>query len=88
MSSAARAGATFSKLWMSYGHPCSTHRLTVAGADLDVADVEHACPDLFQSIEHRTHRLRSARNTARSSALNSAGCSQAAKWPPRSTSLK
>jgi hypothetical protein len=64
------------------------HRSTVPGADLDVADIEHACPDLFESIEHRTHRVRSVRNAARSSALNSAGCSQAAKWPPRSTSLK
>src|SRR5262245_45935212 len=32
--------------------------------------------------------LRSDLNAARSSALNSSGCSQAAKWPPLSTSLK
>src|SRR5262245_16456102 len=31
---------------------------------------------------------RNERNAARSSALKSSGCSQAAKWPPLSTSLK
>ena len=63
-------------------------RRTIAGTDVGVSDVQHAGLDLLDTRRDDLAHVRSDLNAARSSSTNSWGCSQAAKWPPRSTSLK
>ena len=57
------------------------HGRPVGGAGLRVSDIEEAGFDLL-------HDQRSDLNAARSSLVKSSGSCQAAKWLPRSTSLK
>ena len=60
----------------------------VGGTDVGVSDVEDAGRDLVDGrCQCRAH-LRSDLKAVRSSSVKSWGCSQAAKWPPRSTRLK
>jgi len=63
-------------------------RRTVGRADVHVADVEDAGRDLLDGRRQCRVHVRSDLKAARSSSVKSPGCSQAAKWPPRSTSLK
>jgi hypothetical protein len=66
--------------------------LKCVGATLPVLDIAllfHAWAARYVTIGGGDQRaFRSDLNAARSSALNSSGWSQAAKWPPLSTSWK
>ncbi len=59
----------------------------VTGLDALLAKLVDLPHDLY-IVHLRTLRYRSALNAALSSSERSRGCSQAAKWPPRSTSWK